>query len=72
MASESDANEDMTDPLDQSVESMAADPELGYAIKSSRRSLLQHAAQQNPTWTFAELRGTYGNDGGLAILSKII
>jgi hypothetical protein len=51
---------------------MAGDPELGYAIKSSRRSLLQHAAQQNPTWTFAELRRTYGNDGGLAILSKII
>jgi hypothetical protein len=72
MASESDDNVEMTDPLDQSVEAMAGDPELGYAIKSSRRSLLQHAAQQNPTWTFAELRRTYGNDGGLAILSKII
>jgi hypothetical protein len=71
MASESDNDADMTEALNLSVEA-SADPELGYALKSSRRSLLQHAAQQNPTWTFAELRGTYGNDGGLAILSKII
>ena len=45
---------------------------FSYEFASSGRSLLQHAAQQNPTWTFAELRRTYGNDGGLAILSKII
>ena len=59
-------------PLDQSVEEITNDPELSYAIKSSRRSLLQHVAQQTPTCTFAQLRETHGADGGLAILSSII
>jgi hypothetical protein len=59
-------------PLDQSVEEITNDPELSYAIKSSRRSLLQHVAQQTPTCTFAQLRETHGPQGGLAILSSII
>ena len=59
-------------PLDQSVEEITNDPELSYAIKSSRRSLLQQVAQQSPTCTFAQLRETHGPEGGLAILSSII
>lgn len=39
------------------------EPELTYALKNSRRTLLQDAAKEHPDWTFAELRSQYGADG---------
>ena len=39
------------------------EPELTYALKNSRRTLLQDAAREHPDWTFAELRSQYGADG---------
>ena len=75
MANSEHSDEFMDDgaPLDTTaIEEITNDPELSYAIKSSRRSLLQHVAQQTPACTFAQLRETHGADGGLAILSSII
>jgi hypothetical protein len=39
------------------------EPELTYALKNSRRTILQDAAKEHPDWTFAELRSQYGADG---------
>ena len=62
------SDESMEDvALHARVEEITNDPELSYAIKSSRRSLLQHVAQQTPTCTFAQLRETHGPDGQWAL-----
>ena len=45
------------------VKSIIPEDELTYAIKNSRRTLLQEAAKEHPDWTFADLRRTYGDDG---------
>jgi hypothetical protein len=49
--------------LDDKVKEILNEPELTYALKNSRRTLLQDAAKEHPDWTFAELRSQYGADG---------
>ena len=49
--------------FDEKVKEILNEPELTYAIKNSRRTLLQDAAKEHPDWTFAELRSQYGADG---------
>ena len=49
--------------FDDKVKAILNEPELTYAIKNSRRTLLQDAANEHPDWTFAELRSQYGADG---------
>ena len=56
--------------LDASVGALLQEPELTYAIKNSRRTLLQEAAKEHPDWTFADLRATYGEDGQRANSQK--
>ena len=45
------------------VKSILPEDEVTYAIKNSRRTLLQEAAKEHPDWTFADLRKAYGDDG---------
>ena len=45
------------------VHSILQEDEVTYAIKNSRRTLLQEAAKGHPDWTFADLRKAYGDDG---------
>ena len=56
--------------LDASVGALLQEPELTYAIKNSRRTLLQEAAKEHSDWTFADLRATYGEDGQRANSQK--
>jgi hypothetical protein len=49
--------------LHDKVKEILNEPELTYALKNSRRTLLQDAAREHPDWTFAELRSQYGADG---------
>ena len=49
--------------LAEGVKAILNEPELTYAIKNSRRTLLQDAAKDHSDWTFAELRSQYGADG---------
>jgi len=49
--------------LHDKVKEILNEPELTYALKNSRRTLLQDAAKEHPDWTFAELRSQYGADG---------
>jgi hypothetical protein len=56
--------------LDASVGALLQEDELTYAIKNSRRTLLQEAAKEHPDWTFADLRATYDEDGQRANSQK--
>ena len=56
--------------LDASVGALLQEDELTYAIKNSRRTLLQEAAKEHPDWTFADLRAAYGEDGQRANSQK--
>ena len=56
--------------LDASVGALLQEPELTYAIKNSRRTLLQEAAKEHPDWTFADLRAAYVEDGQRANSQK--
>ena len=56
--------------LDASVGALLQEPELTYAIKNSRRTLLQEAAKEHSNWTFADLRAAYGEDGQRANSQK--
>jgi len=56
--------------LDASVGALLQEPELTYAIKNSRRTLLQEAAKEHPDWTFADLRAAYDEDGQRANSQK--
>ena len=56
--------------LDASVGALLQEDELTYAIKNSRRTLLQEAAKEHSDWTFADLRATYGEDGQRANSQK--
>jgi len=58
---ESSGNESVE--FDDKVKEILNEPELTYALKNSRRTLLQDAAREHPDWTFAELRSQYGADG---------
>ena len=49
--------------MHDSVTNILQEPEVTYAIKNSRRTLLQEAAKEHPDWTFADLRAAYGEDG---------
>ena len=49
--------------LHEKVKEILNEPELTYALKNSRRTILQDAAREHPDWTFAELRSQYGADG---------
>ena len=56
--------------MHDSVTNILQEPEVTYAIKNSRRTLLQEAAKEHPDWTFADLRATYGEDGQRANSQK--
>ena len=49
--------------MHDSVTNILQEPEVTYAIKNSRRTLLQEAAKEHPDWTFADLRARYGENG---------
>jgi len=57
------AGEESDFEIHPSVKSILPEDELTYALKNSRRTLLQEAAKEHPNWTFADLRKAYGDDG---------
>ena len=63
MEDEGERSENDSVELAHEVKAILNEPELTYAIKNSRRTLLQDAAKDHPDWTFAELRSQYGADG---------
>ena len=60
---EEHAGEESDVEMHDSVTNILQEPEVTYAIKNSRRTLLQEAAKEHPDWTFADLRARYGENG---------
>ena len=67
---EQPSGDESGEELHKNVGELLQEPELTYAIKNSRRTLLQEAAKEHPDWTFADLRATYGEDGQRANSQK--
>ena len=63
MADEEELSGNESVELHEKVKEILNEPELTYALKNSRRTILQDAAKEHPHWTFAELRSQYGADG---------
>jgi len=64
MADEGEHSGNESVDLADGVKEILNEPDqLTYAMKNSRRTLLQEAAKEHPDWTFAELRSQYGADG---------
>jgi len=63
MSDRGELSENESVEFTEQAKALFNEPELTYALKNSRRTILQDAAKEHPDWTFAELRSQYGADG---------